>query len=259
MLRCLDDKKVRLAIDTGAEYNFSEDRTFLDSLKPIRSLDGPLTNSAGGKDARIEATSTKLLRLHKLAVGEVTIDNPVFQQFPHQIEHKFSALGLDFLSRFRVLLDFPAKQMYLTPDPAYREDPLEYVGTGAEISSRNGQLLVTRVLSPSPAEKAGLRAGDEVIAWGKLKAKDVTALTLKQLVQAQERNRADCHDQASGRTETVYRDAKSPKVALIAVLTPCYRSFLTIEGGDTALSTVLLPGSRLAYLGLEASLNRSQR
>ena len=56
---------------------------------------------------------------------------------------------------------------YLTPEMlrSYRDQSAgEYVGVGAEITTRNGRMFIKAVFEGGPAAKAGLKAGDEVVA-----------------------------------------------------------------------------------------------
>ena len=56
---------------------------------------------------------------------------------------------------------------YLTPDQlgeVYAQIDGSFVGLGVELKAQAGALLIVRVISGSPAEQAGARAGDRIIA-----------------------------------------------------------------------------------------------
>ena len=58
----------------------------------------------------------------------------------------------------------------------------EYTGIGAAINRKNGRLFITEAFKDYPADKAGLRAGDEIIQVGDIKvadSKEDTATLLK--------------------------------------------------------------------------------
>lgn len=75
-------------------------------------------------------------------------------------------LGADFLSRFRVIFDLPHKQVIFVPRRkalAAAEFDMSGVfvrATGAELQ----RFLIDEVRTDSPAAKAGLRAGDEIVS-----------------------------------------------------------------------------------------------
>ena len=56
---------------------------------------------------------------------------------------------------------------YLTPDQlndVYAQIEGNFVGLGVELKAQNGVLVIVRVISGSPAEEAGVRAGDRILA-----------------------------------------------------------------------------------------------
>jgi len=71
---------------------------------------------------------------------------------------------------------------YLTPDEVKaRDESLSgtFVGVGAVLEERNGRMLVTRVLHDSPAEGAGMAAGDEIVT---VDGVGVSGLTVDEVV-----------------------------------------------------------------------------
>ena len=77
---------------------------------------------------------------------------------------KENVLGLDFLSRFVVTLDLSAKQLYLEPDPNYKDDALKWISTGYDaVPTSDGKITVSGLYAPSPASEAGLKIGDEIL------------------------------------------------------------------------------------------------
>ena len=56
---------------------------------------------------------------------------------------------------------------YLTPDQlgeVYSQIEGNFVGLGVELKTQGGELVVVRVIPGSPAEQAGVRAGDRIVA-----------------------------------------------------------------------------------------------
>jgi hypothetical protein len=72
-------------------------------------------------------------------------------------------IGNDLLRRFNVVINYPQRQFHLTPNSHYHE-PFDYSYSGIELYLDNGQILLGDVAKGSPAEQAGLKEGDIVIA-----------------------------------------------------------------------------------------------
>jgi hypothetical protein len=72
-------------------------------------------------------------------------------------------LGNDLLRRFNVVLNYPAQAIHLKPNKSF-DHPFDYSYTGFGIYLENGDVIVDDVMKDSPAEKAGLKCGDKMIA-----------------------------------------------------------------------------------------------
>ncbi len=160
----LDGKPVRFILDTGADRTFTEDRTLTASLRPDANLTGFRFAVYSDKGGASMALPASLLRLHKMTLGETEWQMPIIQNMNRTREGQpINALGVDFLRRYRALIDLPAKIMYLSPQPDFHEDAEEFTQTGLGISFDGAQAVVAQVLSPSPAQEAGLHVGDKVM------------------------------------------------------------------------------------------------
>jgi len=72
-------------------------------------------------------------------------------------------IGNDLLRRFNAILNFDTKEFYLTPNSRFT-DPFDYSYTGLHIYWTGKEIVVADVMKHSPAEKAGLKAGDVIVA-----------------------------------------------------------------------------------------------
>jgi hypothetical protein len=72
-------------------------------------------------------------------------------------------IGNDILRRFNVLLNYERREIYLMPNSHYR-DPFDYSYTGLGLYWVDGQIRVGDVMKDSPADKAGFKPDDIIIA-----------------------------------------------------------------------------------------------
>ena len=95
-------------------------------------------------------------RLTNLSVADFEHDDLLVN------EGEDNVIGLDYLSRYRVTLDFPHWRMYLTKGPLYdrNSDPGR---SGLTLRCDNGRIMVDAVEPNSAACEADLKVGDELI------------------------------------------------------------------------------------------------
>lgn len=72
-------------------------------------------------------------------------------------------IGNDLLRRFNLVLNYDKREIYLYPNTHYR-DHFDYSYTGLILYLIDGRIEVTDVIKGSPAEKAGVKRGDIVMA-----------------------------------------------------------------------------------------------
>ncbi|QEH40078.1 pepsin/retropepsin-like aspartic protease family protein [Chitinophaga sp. XS-30] len=72
-------------------------------------------------------------------------------------------IGNDLLRRFNITLNYARKEIYLMPNTHFR-DQFDYSYTGLIIYLIDGRIEVTDVIKGSPAEKAGFKKGDFILA-----------------------------------------------------------------------------------------------
>ncbi len=72
-------------------------------------------------------------------------------------------IGNDILRRFNVILNYARSDIHITPNSHYA-DAFDYSYSGVELYYLEGLIIIGDVAKGSPAEEAGLREGDEVIA-----------------------------------------------------------------------------------------------
>ena len=93
-------------------------------------------------------------------------------------------LGYSFLKRFRVVLDYPHRVLWLDPIPGYRDDrPFEHSHVGIQLERRGGLPQVVAVAEGSPAAQAGIEPGDAIVAVNGALAQATDVVTIARLME----------------------------------------------------------------------------
>jgi predicted metalloprotease with PDZ domain len=72
-------------------------------------------------------------------------------------------IGNDLLRRFNLIINYERRDIYLMPNRHYR-DPFDYAYTGFSFYDIEGVIRITDIMVGSPAEKAGFKTDDIIIA-----------------------------------------------------------------------------------------------
>ncbi len=158
----------RFLIDIGAGLNvmlstdFVRDSSFL--LKK-RKLYPKEAEGLGGK-----------IDLYVTVMKEVKIGPYRFRNVPVEIfddtynitsyPYLSGIIGNDLLRRFNAIINYEKREFYITPNAAYFS-PFDYAYSGMSLYLIDGKIIVGDVSENSPAEKAGLKEGDIVLAVNK--------------------------------------------------------------------------------------------
>jgi membrane-associated protease RseP (regulator of RpoE activity) len=125
------------------------------------------TGLGGTLDSRIG-------RIASLALGDVVVHEPIVSLARERTGGDASPpydglIGIGLLRRFHVYVDIGAKHVIIAP-ASRSSQPFVYAPAGARFESLprsgNGALVVRAVADGTPAARAGLRAGDTLLAVG---------------------------------------------------------------------------------------------
>lgn len=114
---------------------------------------------------------TRLGRLRRMSLGPYAWSDPMVS-ISRATEGAFASeefagnIGNRVLERFRLTLDYDRHRIYLEPGKRYATRDA-FTRSGLLLGRRDGVVEVISVLSGSPAERAGLREGDTVVAVDK--------------------------------------------------------------------------------------------
>jgi hypothetical protein len=187
---------LNLLVDTGA----TKCVLFDDALAPrvehadawptLRGLSAPtLIGAADARIVRIPEIALDAaggpLRLKDVDAGLLRSDlGPILSRVTHETIH--GLVGYSFLKRFRVVVDYPDRVLWLDPIPGYRDDrPLEYCHVGLQLERQAGAVIVVGVVTDSPAARAGIARGDEVVALDGSPARPLDLITLARRMEGE--------------------------------------------------------------------------
>ena len=164
-----DEKRVatRFYFDTGAglctllSSDFVADSNLLDSRKKSYYTQA---QGLGGK------ATMRLTTLREVRIGPFRFRKVPTYVFDDQYNvtsypNLGGLIGNDILRRFNVILNYDRRMICLTPNSHYRE-LFDYSYTGLGIYWVDGEIRIGDVMKESPAEKAGLKEDDVVLAVG---------------------------------------------------------------------------------------------
>ena len=166
-LRVRDEKAItsRFLYDMGAGVcmlltkDFVADSTFIDKKKKRWIKEG---EGLGGK-IDMELTVMREVKLGPYRFRSVPVyifdDENNVTSYPYM----GGLIGNDILRRFNVILNYARSDIYITPNTHYG-DSFDYSYSGVELYFLQGLIIVGDVAKGSPAEAAGIKEGDEVIA-----------------------------------------------------------------------------------------------
>ncbi len=153
--------------DTGAGLCFLMSDDFVNDSNILLSRRKPVITQAEGLGGKLQMRLT--------VVKEVKIGPYKFKRVPTYLyndEYNVTAypyvgglIGNDLLRRFNLIINYPKREIHLLPNSHY-DDAFDYAYTGLGIYYIDNKIVIEDVIAGSPAEKAGCKTGDEVVAVG---------------------------------------------------------------------------------------------
>lgn len=158
----------KLLIDTGANHSLLlNPETTDDIFIPEEVLESDLGTSLGGDLSGVIARVPKL-RIGALSFKKLTASYPDSTDFSDIIIEtgRQGAIGSDILSRTKLIFDYPRERLYYRRGEKYRA-PFEFDMSGITLRmlpTSDKRFYVHQLREGSPADKAGVRLGDEIIS-----------------------------------------------------------------------------------------------
>ena len=158
----------RFLYDMGAGLNMMLSTDFLKDSALLDKKRKLFTKEAEGLGGKID--------MHMTVIKEVKLGPYKFRNVPIYVfddtynitSYPFlgGLIGNDLLRRFNVILNYERRDFYLIPNSHFNE-PFDYSYTGLELYYIDERIIIGDVAKDSPAETAGLKEGDVVVAVNK--------------------------------------------------------------------------------------------
>lgn len=158
----------RFLYDMGAGLNMMLSTDFLNDSSLLNKKRKMYAKEAEGLGGKVDMAMTviKEVKLGPYKFKNVPIY--VFNDTFNITSYPFlgGLIGNDLLRRFNVILNYDRRDIYLVPNSHYN-DAFDYSYTGIELYYIDGRIIIGDVAKGSPAEEAGLKEEDIVVAVNK--------------------------------------------------------------------------------------------
>ena len=163
---------VRMVIDTGSNSELGFKTKVFDSLVAAENIETG-TNLRVVTVAGIESSPNG--SLDEFRLGRFSQQNLSVTR-----QSEVSIIGLGYLSRFQVTLDFPNKKMFLKPGKNYGRESWRDM-LGAVMCVKNDEVVLLGVEKTTPADDAGLSKGDVILEVNGRKSSEFSLFQLRRL------------------------------------------------------------------------------
>lgn len=156
----------RFYLDTGAGLNFLLSESYLnDSAVLKKRRKPPVITQAEGVGGKM---SMRLTTIKQLKVGPYRfkwVPTFLFKDEYNVTNYPFvgGLLGNDILRRFNITFNYAKQQVHIVPNLHFKDD-FDYAYSGLSIYYIDDKIIVDDVVTGSPAEKAGFKKEDIIVA-----------------------------------------------------------------------------------------------
>lgn len=153
--------------DTGAGLCFLMSERFAKDSAILLSKRKPLVTQAEGMLGRLEMRLTVVKEVKLGPYRFFKVPTYLYQDTHNVTSYPFSGglVGNELLRRFNMTINYPQREIHLAPNSHF-DEPFDYAYTGLGIYYIDGKVMIVDVIKNSPADKAGIKADDEIIGVG---------------------------------------------------------------------------------------------
>ena len=165
MIRDVDEVNGRFYFDTGAGMCLLLSSDFVEDSVILRSKSKWYYSQAEGLGGK---TPMKQGVIRQMKFGPYkfrNIPSYIFNDEYNITSYPYlgGLIGNDLLRRFNIIINYASRDIHLTPNSHFR-DPFDYSYTGLGMYFVDGEIRILDVMKGSPAEKAGLKIDDVIMA-----------------------------------------------------------------------------------------------
>jgi hypothetical protein len=165
MIKDVDEVNGRFYFDTGAGMCLLLSSDFVEDSVILRSKSKWYYSQAEGLGGK---TPMKQGVIRQMKFGPYKFRNIptyIFNDEYNITSYPYlgGLIGNDLFRRFNIIINYASRDIHLTPNSHFR-DPFDYSYTGLGMYFVDGEIRILDVMKGSPAEKAGLKVDDVIMA-----------------------------------------------------------------------------------------------
>ncbi len=175
----MDSVKAKAMVDVGSPFSIVIPMKYRDILRDVIKSRGIMASWPTKK-----SVPNYLGRVRSFRMGNFEVKNAmvlsVYLPMPYVL------LGRDFLRNFVIILDYPERKIIFDPFEKLEIKTNEF-SYGLKLHREEGKLVIQGVWEGSPADRAGLGPGDEIL---KINGIQVDSMDMKEIEDLLDRTRS---------------------------------------------------------------------
>lgn len=183
LVQAPNGKSLNMALDTGNSFYAT---SYTDSLERIGIWDSRKPKYMSESAVASGNVETWHAKIPAMTIFGIPVSNPVFDviDLPSSSADADGTVGFQFLKHFNIIIDYERRRVWFENFSGKRtEDPKGDIGVFAAYSSLTKRVVVHRVTVDGPAEKAGLKRGDELLSIGGVDLSRQSYLQLRRMFE----------------------------------------------------------------------------
>lgn len=162
-----DQRKVNanFYIDTGAGLCFLMSKQFEEDSSILKKKRKPISVQVQGLGGKKEMLLTIITQVQIGPYRFRKVPTNILDDVYNATSYPFlgGLIGNDILRRFNIIFNYPKREIHLKPNSHFN-DEFDYSYTGMNMYYIDGHIIADDVIEGSPAEKAGLKKDDIIMA-----------------------------------------------------------------------------------------------